>query len=375
MKVLFLARYLPAEGSTTHMYELAHQLILKGHSVTILSSGPKKNDHNSKKIYDNAKALGINFVNVPFPNKYLGGFIGKLWMLVLYAISLPFAVMKIKVQKFDIVHAHYPVTTYIPAFLRFFNKKKKFIVTHHITGIPTHPLYRRADYAIAISDELEVELKTKYNYRETQVKKIYNGVSNTFLSTEGIDERNILKNKLYESNKFTIVFVGTLSQRKGIDILVHALELLDDDFQLVLVGQKTEFSENIINNSNIKNKIKLVGFTDPKEYLKSADIFVLPSRIEGFPLVTLEAMLSGSIVIRSDIEGAKTQVIDQVTGFLFENEDINSLSKIVSKVIKMNYEERSSIVQKSQQHALENFTSDKMVEHTLELYEEILIKK
>ena len=85
----------------------------------------RKNDHNSKKIYDNAKALGINFVNVPFPNKYLGGFIGKLWMLVLYAISLPFAVMKIKVQKFDIVHAHYPVTTYIPAFLRFFNKKKK----------------------------------------------------------------------------------------------------------------------------------------------------------------------------------------------------------------------------------------------------------
>ena len=178
-------------------------------------------------------------------------------------------------------------------------------------------MYRRADYAIAISDELEVELKKKYNYRETQVKKIYNGVSNTFLSTEGIDERNILKNKLYESNKFTIVFVGTLSQRKGIDILVHALELLDDDFQLVLVGQKTEFSESIINNSNIKNKIKLVGFTDPKEYLKSADIFVLPSRIEGFPLVTLEAMLSGSIVIRSDIEGAKTQVIDQVTGFLF----------------------------------------------------------
>ena len=47
----------------------------------------------------------------------------------------------------------------------------------------------------------------------------------------------------------------------------------------------------------------------------------------------------------------------------------------MSKVIKMNYEERSSIVQKSQQHALDNFTSDKMVEHTLELYEEILIKK
>lgn len=375
MKILFLARYLPAEGSTTHMYELGHQLILKGNSVTILSSGPKKNDLNSKKIYEDAKAHGIKFINVPFPNKYLCGFIGKLWMLLLYVISLPLALLKIKIQKFDIVHAHYPVTTYIPAFIRFFNKKRKFIVTHHITGIPTHPLYRKADYAIAISDELEIELKEKYNYRETQIQKIYNGVSKFFLSTHGVYERNTLKTHLYGNSKFTIVFVGTLSQRKGIDILVHALELLDDDFQLVLVGQKTEFSENIIEYSSIKNKIKQVGFADPKDYLKSADIFILPSRIEGFPLVTLEAMLSGSIVIRSDIEGAKTQVIDLVTGFLFKNEDINSLSMIVRKVIKMNDDERSSIVQKSQQHALDNFTSDKMVEHTLELYEKILIRK
>lgn len=68
MKVVFLARYLPQEGSTTHMYTLAKGLIDRGHEIHVVSAGPKQ-DESAIKIYREMIDYGIKHHKVGFPLK------------------------------------------------------------------------------------------------------------------------------------------------------------------------------------------------------------------------------------------------------------------------------------------------------------------
>ncbi len=111
MKIVFLARYLPAEGSTTHMYELARQMILKGNEVTIISAG-HLDVPSAKEIYNQSIDDGIVHINVKFPHKSNKTFFGKVGQLITYTVVKPTVIKILKQIKPDIIHAHYPVTTF-----------------------------------------------------------------------------------------------------------------------------------------------------------------------------------------------------------------------------------------------------------------------
>lgn len=371
MKIVFLARYLPAEGSTTHMYTLANEMIKKGHEVTIISSGPD-NKESSKDIFDSSKKDGINHFIVKFPKKNKKGIFGKVSMLFQYFVTYPKVKRYIKKNKINVIHSHYPVTTYIPAIMRFFNKKYKFVVTHHISGIPKHPLNRKGNKVIAIGNELENELLNEYQYEKADIVKIYNGVSEEFYISNYKKEE--YKNKIDINNElFTIGFVGTFTHRKGIDVILKAISLLDFDFQMVFLGEG-EFLEEELKKHKLEDKVIVRSFSDPKNYYRAFDCFVLPSRQEGFPLVAIEAMLSQTTVIRSDVEGATQQIIDKETGFLFKTENHKQLAQVIKKL----YEDESlnnAVAKEGQKNALENFVSSKMAEKTLDVYKEVLINE
>jgi len=95
---------------------------------------------------------------------------------------------------------------------------------------------------------------------------------------------------------------------------------------------------------------------------------VSASRSESFSLVTIEGMLSGCCVVRSDTGGAKDQIVNNETGFIFPNEDSHSLKVILEQLI-INNELRKQIAQNGRTYALNNFTSDIMVESTIKVYE------
>ncbi|WP_026391639.1 glycosyltransferase family 4 protein [Haploplasma modicum] len=370
MKIVFLARFLPAEGSTTHMYTLASELIKIGHDVTIISAGPSKKKSDID-LFNESKSKGINHYIVKFPLKKYNTFIGKIFMLFKYILVYPKVSRFIRKNQTDIVHCHYPVTTYIPAIMRFFNKKYKFITTHHIIGIPKHPLNRMANKVIAISDELEKELEYTYGYKGEDIIKIYNGVSTDFYISN-YDKKIYKKEINIDPDIFTIGFVGSFSYRKGIDILLSSLEDIDEKYQVVLLGEGSYLKE-IISNYNIKGLLHIRDFNSPINYYKAFDCLILPSRQEGFPLVPIEAMLSQTVVIRSGIEGASQQIINNETGFLFENENIKELTNYI-ELLMNNKQLKNELAINGQKFAHERFTSKIMMEKTLKAYEDVEIK-
>ena len=89
----------------------------------------------------------------------------------------------------------------------------------------------------------------------------------------------------------------------------------------------------------MEHKIILLGLLDHKsisEWMKAADIFILPSRNEGTPNSLLEAMASGLPVIASKIGGIPELIQENIDGLLFESDSKDDLKEKLNKLIKDN---------------------------------------
>ena len=373
MKILFLARYLPQEGSTTHIYTIAKELIDRENEVYIISAGPKK-EEGAIKIFEEITNYGVKHYKVNFPLNPHFSILGKIHQLYKYIIATPKVMYIMFKLKPDIIHVHYPVTSYLA---KIYTKitGKKFITTHHISGIPKHILHKKADYVIAISRDLQEELLRKFKYNNEQVKLIFNGVSKEKFNKKISQEvKQNIKIKLnLPIDRPIIGFVGSLNKRKGIDILLEACSKITDiNFHIVLVGDGDKnWLLNLINKFRLDNKISVYPFQDPVKFYSIFDVFVLPSRKEGFGLVSIEAMMMGIPTIRSNVEGANDQIKHNINGFIFKNEDVQELSKYI-RLLLQNNELRKNMGQKARLYATNKFSADIMINKLIQLYKEIL---
>lgn len=143
----------------------------------------------------------------------------------------------------------------------------------------------------------------------------------------------------------TLLYVGTLSHRKGILDLVEALTLLKDrgvsGWTLEVVGGSAEVGEAQAEQSREALRRaglsgSLLGALDPdqvRERLAAADVFVLPSHWEGQPIAILEAMAAGLPVVTTTV-GANPDVIrDGCDGLLVPPHDPQALSEALHMVI------------------------------------------
>lgn len=367
MKIVFLARYLPAEGSTTHMYSIAERLVERGHKMYIFSRGAGE-DQSAIKLFEKTKLNGVSFVKIPFPLNIKYNLLGKISQLLSYIFATPYALYKLLKIKPDVIHAHYPVTTYLASIYRLITGKK-YIVTHHTMGIPQHILNRKADYAIAISRELQNYLVSSYNYKETDVKLIFNGVSKQKFSRDR-DSSLISKESFnISSDKLILGFIGSVSYQKGIDVLINALTHCKElKIHLLLLGNgKISWAQQLIDENEITDMVTLIPFRDPIGFYAAIDVLILPSRREGFPLVPIEAMMMNTPVIRSNVEGAHDQIIEGINGYIFESENHLQLAKIIEK-IALNPEVLVYLGENAHKHAIKNFSEDIMIDKLLDVY-------
>ncbi len=165
----------------------------------------------------------------------------------------------------------------------------------------------------------------------------------------------------------TIVSIAQLVRVKGQDLLIRAIEQIPN-VRLILVGAfrdeayKMEIM-TLINTLNINEKITLAGsVSNVKELLDSADIFVLPTskyggHEEGSPVALLEAMSMENLCVASNVAGSRDLLINGITGFLFEPDNLDSLRNSLELAI-LNITN----------HSIKKEARNKIVlEHTLEI--------
>jgi glycosyltransferase involved in cell wall biosynthesis len=129
--------------------------------------------------------------------------------------------------------------------------------------------------------------------------------------------------------------LGRLTDQKGFDALVRALPELPDA-TLVLVGDGPERGslEALAAELGVAERLVVTGWTaDARRHLPAFDVFALPSRWEGMPLVILEAMHAGLPVLASDVGSVAEAVADGETGYVVAPGDDRALRERLAELL------------------------------------------
>lgn len=139
-----------------------------------------------------------------------------------------------------------------------------------------------------------------------------------------------------------LVTVGRLAREKGLDLLLHALHMLPADlaaqWTLEVVGDGPDrgMLMRLAEDLRLADRVRWVGFVpDPAPYVQSGDVFVLPSRFEGFPNALAEAMALGRTVLSTDCRsGPRELITDGVNGLLVAPNDPAAIASGLERLLR-----------------------------------------
>lgn len=179
-----------------------------------------------------------------------------------------------------------------------------------------------------------------------------------------------------EERAVRIIMVARFAPQKDQLLLLQAASRLEDQqpFELIMVGDgpRLESIRAEAAGLPISNKVQFLGDRDDVEQLlRAADIFVLSSRWEGFPITILEAMRAGLPVIASDVGGCREAVADGATGFMFAAGDMEGLTQRLDRLIS-EPDLRRQMGICGYERFRKDFTVERMVEDTVQIYDEVL---
>lgn len=171
---------------------------------------------------------------------------------------------------------------------------------------------KRADHIITVSQFSKDKISHHLPIRSTDVSIVHNGIDETFLDSSITGERIDLPEPY-------VLYVGARSRRKNfsglLDAFVHFKQQYGTDHSLVLVGPSANATYDVLELSNIsinREAIHTAGYLSTVELkyaYRNADVFVFPSRYEGFGLPPLEAAAAGTSVVSS-----RTGAIPEILG-------------------------------------------------------------
>ena len=170
------------------------------------------------------------------------------------------------------------------------------------------------------------------------------GINNVIYIPNGVNINSIALEKPPKIKNETLIllFVGRLETQKGIKYLIDAADILKDsinEFEIWLVGdgsQRYEL-ESIIEERELSSLFKFLGKLYEKELLKvykTADIFVLPSIWEGFPLTLLEAWAAELPVISTNVGGIASICTDGYNALIIPPKSPNAITEAVIKLAR-----------------------------------------
>jgi glycosyltransferase involved in cell wall biosynthesis len=140
-----------------------------------------------------------------------------------------------------------------------------------------------------------------------------------------------------------VLFLGQVIERKGLDILLDAVARIDDDidYQVLIGGTGAETYRDRLDDQIQQAGLENVSFLGwvPEETMfaqyQAADIYVLPSRADPWPLSVVEAMKAGTPVVVSDAVGTGWDLVDgQETGYVFPSEDADVLAARLERLLR-----------------------------------------
>ncbi|WP_042471037.1 glycosyltransferase [Bacillus ndiopicus] len=251
----------------------------------------------------------------------------------------------------SLTHAHY---VFPSGMFSYYLKKRynvPYIVTAHggdinkmakksarIKGYTTKIL-QHADHVIAVGEELAQTIQADYGVESERLSVMSMGINrNVFKQT---DKQQMQQALAMDPKCTNFLFVGNIIEEKGVIELVTAFQQLEK----VHAGKAVLYCVGSTKDTSFTAKVKSlvesehIHFIEPipqaelARYFQAADVFVLPSYIEGLGLVALEAMSCGTPVIASSVGGLKYMLADGA-GVLVPPKNAAALQKAMEQALE-----------------------------------------
>lgn len=327
MKILAFSHDSGLYGTQRSLLTLLLGLKEKGHHIRLCSP-------TSGLIIDEAKRWGLDNRIVPFPLPKLG--LRHLWQ---FAVLTHRGSAKIlyEVESFqpDVILFN-TVACLSPAIILRNHKTRKIWSVRETTI-----LRALVSYAIAALSDLSVAnchfIAGQYPIlqKKNHLRTVVNGI---FAEAMGEGSTQV---EIHGSNRGKrVLFAGSLVPHKGVGTLLHGAKIALErgcDFHLDIFGEGRLFEQiqGFIRKHRLCEKVHLKGFVpDIRTEVAQTDVVIIPSTVEPFPRIGLEAMAFGKPIIGSAVGGIPEQVVDGKTGFLVKPGAADDLADKLAKLLK-----------------------------------------
>lgn len=219
-------------------------------------------------------------------------------------------------------------------------------------------------------------------------------ISNYSLQIKGITKKNhytIIPNAvkpeyfnipLKEDTENRLLYIGAIEQRKNILLLLKIMSVLvkkGKPFTLEILGDflNADYKKEVVNDVNkyqLSSFVKFYGWVSQStviEVLGKADILVICSKQETLPMVIIEAMAAGKVVVSSDIGGIPEMITNEETGFLYKLINEDKLEEILGRLYNNNALTKT-ISCNAREKAFNTYRCDVVAKKTAIFYKDLL---
>lgn len=392
MHICFVCREYPPSlrggGIASYIKEVAHGLHDAGHRVTVIAASDDtrlSSDEDDEEV----RVIRLSGGDFLIPQVEGNSLLKKFRMFYrFYSYRKSIREMILKLGDVDVIEVpEYGAESYflsdlkVPVVLRLhtptlFDRNNLGVTKYRgvrkifaWTGGKELMLIRKAKYISSCSRALAKWTADNIGINIESIKVIYNPVS--------LPEDSTIKQK--KCNRISIVFVGTISDVKGCGDLLEAGKILSEknlSLDIYLYGKMGVYAQTLEEKGKDYPWFHVMGKVNREDVFdiyRNATIVCFPSWWDNMPMVCLEAMGVGAVVLGSSSGGMSEIIEDGVSGFLVQPKQPIELSNCLWRVINMSDGDKLIVSKNAKRRIWETFSMDVIVKQMVDYYNFVIM--
>lgn len=273
-------------------------------------------------------------------------------------------------NKIDIIHTHHRYPELLSNHLKKFLNVKTITTVHSLVN-GFRKISFKSDLIIAVSDAVKRNLIENFRVSEDKIIRKYNPVDKNDFNFNY--NREILRHQYGFSEKDKVfLFVGRNSFIKGIDLIMKVFPKIfkiNSDVKLFIISNADQKIK--LFQSKFLEFVKVVNpQSDISKFYTLSDFVILPSRVDSFPFIMLEAGLFNKVFLGSATVGIKEFIINDVDGIIFEPNEFE-LELIIKKILNTNEKYLENIALNLHKKVIQLDSPQSYCEELIQIYKKL----
>lgn len=371
VKLLHVIPSLGVGGAENHLLQLIEGTVDAGHDVTVIYL-TEEDPFADTDLTAEMREAGAAVHHIP-----IRGRLDPLGLLRL--------ILHVRQAGYDLVHTHQIYGDFYGSIAGAITGKPVVSTKHNDPPVLTKHPYRAAhelsirltDRIITISDNVREWVLENTSADTGRIDTVYYGLDPA--PFDDVDPAAVARTRaaLLDGGDELLGTVARLTEQKDLETLIRAfakVQSSDSGPRLAIVGDgpRRDRLETLASDLGVDDRITFTGFRDDVPVLMHAfDVFVLPSRWEGFGLVLLEAMAARTPIVASAVSAIPEVVDDGRTGYLVTPGDAEAFASTIESMLSE--ESTAATMGEAGRERLESrFAVSRMVTETLDVYDIVL---